>query len=263
MQKRYYWFKLKEDFMDDKRMKKLIKLSGGNSYFSIYIKLLLSTLRTEGVITYENLEDTLAGELALVLNEDEESVQITIDFLMKTGLMLDMGNNQYYLPEVAENLGSEGASAQRVREYRERQKALHCNSNVTPISAKRNGEKEKEKDIYIKDIKSSRPSRLNISNKKKRSPFKKPTVEEVAAYIQEKGYPIDAQEFVNYYEDRDWYCKDVPMRNWKNALYSWTKNQRERWPQERIQKASENKNKNSFQQNTYDFDKLEAELIQN
>lgn len=259
MQKRYYWLKLKEDFLSDKRMKKLIKLSGGKPYLSIYLKLMLSTLKTEGVITYENLEDTLAGELALVLNEDEESVQVTIDFLMKTELMLDMGNNQYFLPEVAANLGSEGASAQRVRAYRERQKALHCNTDVTATPLNSIGEIEKENRIinFSKEnhTKSATPT---LPQKKKQSIFKKPSIEEIKQYADSKGLSIDAQLFWSYYESVGWICGKVPMSNWKSAVCSWVRRERKFG-----NKGVPVNSYRSFQQNEYDFNQLEKDLMKN
>lgn len=144
MAKRYYWLQMKEDFFNDKRMKKLRKIAGGDTYTVIYLKLMLSTLETEGIIEFEGIEKTLAEELALVLDEDSDNIQVTLNFLINSGLMVDIGNNQFFLPVVAENLGSEGASAKRVREYRERQKALQCNTNVTEVKQISNGEKRRE-----------------------------------------------------------------------------------------------------------------------
>jgi len=144
MAKRYYWLQMKEDFLNDKRMKKLRKIAGGDTYTVIYLKMMLSTLETEGIIEFEGVEKTLADELALVLDEDSDNIQVTLNFLINSGLMVDIGNNQFFLPVVAENLGSEGASAKRVREYRERQKALQCNTDVTEVKQIGNGEKRRE-----------------------------------------------------------------------------------------------------------------------
>jgi hypothetical protein len=49
------------------------------------------------------------------------------------------------------------------------------------------------------------------------------------------------------------------MKNWKNAVYSWNKNQN-RWSDEKAQKAAAT---TSFQQNDYDFEALEKELQAN
>lgn len=287
MAKRYYWLKLQQDFLKDKRLKKLRRIPGGDSYAFIYLEMILSTLNSEGIIVYEGLEDNVAKEIALELDEDPDTVQVVVSFLLKTGLMEDLGDGRFLLPYVAENLGSEGASAKRVRDFRERHKALQCNTDVTDDTSKAlqcntdvtpekrfcNVEKRREeKEIdYIKDIKSDEPT-LSLQEtesedpeepkKKQRAPFQKPTVEEIDSYIHDKGYPVDAQEFYNYYEDNEWHCGKIPMKNWKNAVYAWNKNQK-RWSDEKAQKAAEAKTKNSFQQNTYDYEQLEKDLVKN
>ena len=291
MAKRYYWLKLQEDFFDDVWVKKLRKIAGGDTYTCIYLKMILKSLQDEGIITFRGIENTLAEEIALIIDEDPDNVQVTISFLMRAGLLIDIGNNQFSFLIVAENLGSESASAKRVREFRERHKALQCNTDVTEMKRevlqcntdvtdlKQNGngeidiekdiekEKEKEKEL-IKDIKSDEPT-LSLQEtesedpeepkKKQRAPFQKPTAEEIESYIREKGYPVDAQEFFNYYEDNEWHCGKIPMKNWKNAVYAWNKNQK-RWSEERAQKP---KPKPDFEQNTYDFDQLEKDLVKN
>ena len=37
--KKFFWLKLKEDFFRDKRIKKLRKIAGGDTYTIIYLKL--------------------------------------------------------------------------------------------------------------------------------------------------------------------------------------------------------------------------------
>jgi predicted phage replisome organizer len=270
MAKRYYWLKLQENFFDDVWVKKLRKIAGGDTYTCIYLKMILKSLQNEGIITFRGIENTLAEEMALIIDEDPDNVQVTISFLMRAGLLIDIGNNQFSFLIVAENLGSESASAKRVREFRERQKALQCNTDVTEMKQNCNVDIEIEKDIdiYKRDIKSDDPTlslqeteseKPEASKKKQRAPFQKPTVEEIESYIRGKGYLVDAQEFYNYYEDKEWHCGKIPMKNWKNAVYSWNKNQN-RWSDEKAQKAAAT---TSFQQNDYDFEALEKELQAN
>lgn len=152
MQKRYYWLKMEENFFKDIRIKKLRKLAGGDTYTIIYLKLMLSSLETEGIITYEGIEDSLAEEVALLLDEEADNINVTLNFLIKCGLLVELDNGQFYLPQVVENLGSEGASAKRVRDFRERQKkqeALQCNTEVTEVKQNGNGEIDIEKEIDI------------------------------------------------------------------------------------------------------------------
>jgi len=123
MGKRYYWLKLHNDFFTDKRIKKLRKIAGGDTYTVIYLKMMLKSVNNDGVLEYEGIEGTFAEELALDLDEDADNVQVTINYLMQTGLLEDVGNGEYSLSEVKNLVGSESASAQRVREYRDRKKA--------------------------------------------------------------------------------------------------------------------------------------------
>lgn len=153
--KRYFWLKLKEDFFQSKRIKKLRHMAGGDTYTIIYLKMQLLALRSDGVLTWTGLEDNFADELALDLDEKPEDVEVTLLYLLKTGLAETQDNISFTLPWVLENTGSENASAQRVREFRERQKALQCNAGVTQVKRIGNVEKEieidKEKEIEIEE----------------------------------------------------------------------------------------------------------------
>ena len=156
--KRYYWLKLREDFFNSKRIKKLRKLAGGDTYTIIYLKMQLLSLKNEGCLYYTALEDDFVSELALDLDEEEDNVRITVNYLMSCGLLETSDGEEYEMPFVKECIGSETASTQRVRDFRRRQKddkALHCNTNETKMKRVCNVEIEIEKDIDIeieKDI---------------------------------------------------------------------------------------------------------------
>ena len=153
--KRYYWLRLHDDFFDSKRIKKLRKMAGGDTYTIIYLKMQLLAMKTEGILKWTGLEDSIADELALDLNEEADDVKVTLTYLIHCGLAETSDNINFFFPYAISNTGSENASAQRVREYRERQKALQCNTDVTQVKQICNAEIEKEKDIDIeieKDI---------------------------------------------------------------------------------------------------------------
>lgn len=137
MEKRYYWLKLKDDFFSDKRIKKLRRIAGGDTYTIIYLKMMLRCINTDGVIEYEGIEDSLAEELALDLDEEADNVEVTVQFLLNAGLLIDIGENRYAMPTVTENTGSDNASTKRVQAYRQRQKAY-----VPKIEAKTNAERQ-------------------------------------------------------------------------------------------------------------------------
>lgn len=156
MGKRYYWFKLREDFFRQLAIKKLRKIAGGDTYTIIYLKMMLLAMQSDGVLGYECAENEFAENLAIDMDEEIDNVQVTLSFLLKNELVAPCGDGDVLLPEVVKNTGSESVSAERVRTFRER-KALQCNTSVTPMLRTGNKnvtlekeieiDKEKEKDI--------------------------------------------------------------------------------------------------------------------
>lgn len=55
------------------------------------------------------------------------------------------------------------------------------------------------------------------------APMKRPTLEEVQAYIAEKGYSVDAESFIAFYESNGWKVGKNPMKSWRAALVTWQK----------------------------------------
>lgn len=60
---------------------------------------------------------------------------------------------------------------------------------------------------------------------KKRTYFKPPTVEEVAAYVKEKGYSVDAEKFVSFYDSKGWMIGKNKMQKWRAAVATWQRKQ--------------------------------------
>ena len=153
MAKKYVWLKLKEDFFQQKAIKKLRKMtSGGAVYTLIYLKMQLLSLKNEGKLYFEGVEDNFIDEIALEIDESAEDVQMTVMYLQKNGL-LEIGDlpDEYILPEVLGSIGSETAAAERKRQQRlrEKEKKLIGCDNVTPLSlgvTKSHTEEDKEED---------------------------------------------------------------------------------------------------------------------
>ena len=153
MAKRYYWLKLPKDFFEDKAIKRLRHIAGGDTYTIIYLKMLLKSMEDDGKLFYEGIEDTICDEIALDINESADDVQVTISYLEKKGLLI-VTDSEVELTRLTEMVGSESAVTERVRKHREAQKLLQCNTSAlqgNTIETKCNTEKEKEieKDIDI------------------------------------------------------------------------------------------------------------------
>ena len=140
MPKRYYWLKLPEDWFRQKPIKKLRKIASGDTYTIIYLKMLLVSLKQEGKIYFEGVENAFYEELALDLDEDPENVKVTVEFLLSQGLMELVNESEYNLPEARNLTGSGSDSAERVRRFRDNHKDTE---NVVQIEAKTNAERQK------------------------------------------------------------------------------------------------------------------------
>lgn len=146
MGKRYYWLKLPDDFFRQKPIKKLRKIAGGDTYTIIYLKMLLISLKNEGKLFFDGVEENFTEEIALELDEEEENVKVTVQFLMAQGLLQLIDESEYELTECSRMVGSESASAERMRRLRDK-KTSQCDIGVTQQLHLSDVEKEIEREI--------------------------------------------------------------------------------------------------------------------
>lgn len=71
------------------------------------------------------------------------------------------------------------------------------------------------KDRLVKD---------SIDNIEPTKRFKKPTIEEIQAYCDERNNGIDAERFYDYYESKGWKVGKAPMKDWKASVRTWERN---------------------------------------
>lgn len=107
---------------------------------------MLLSLSTNGVIVYQGIESNLSKELALIMDEDEDNVQLTLSYLKQTNILIEEDENNYNIPLISELTGTETDWAKKKREYRKRQNE----DNVLTMSDKRREEIELEREKYAK-----------------------------------------------------------------------------------------------------------------
>lgn len=76
------------------------------------------------------------------------------------------------------------------------------------VRSKEYGERSKE--VGVKEIPSGEG---NIRAKR----FTPPTLEEVSAYVKERGSMVDPQGFIDFYASKGWMVGKTPMKDWKAA----------------------------------------------
>ena len=220
--KRYFWLKLHKDFFQRKEIKRLRKIAGGDTYTIIYLKMLLRSIMSDGKLYFDGLEDDFASELALDLDEKEENVQITIQYLLKSGLLEMCSDEEYYLPDTKDSTGCETAAASRMRRCRAKKDKLERN-NVTPMLQNGYGEIEKELEKEIKIEKEIDSSAKSTTTKRKR--FEKPTLSEIKQYCIERNNNVNAEHFFDYYESNGWKVGKNSMKDWKAAVRTWERSE--------------------------------------
>lgn len=122
---------MEQSFFEQKEIKYLRRLPGGDTYTIIYLKLILKSLENDGKIYYENIGDDYSQEWALEIEEDEKAVSFLVAFLINKGLMIDCGFDEFEITKTKSLVGSETASAERKRRQRERERELLQFKDVT------------------------------------------------------------------------------------------------------------------------------------
>ena len=259
--KRFYWLKLQEHFFQDKAVKKLRRMPDGDTCVMIYLKMLLLSLSSSGELYFDGLEPDFYTELALTLDEDEELVRDTLEFLMRVHRLEQKSETVYYLPEVGAVTGSESASAERMRKARQKPadaktqepvqapaeacdtESAHCDTPAAHCDV----EKEIEKELEIeKETESDAEKELfpesqtaaaavpetttTTGSRKKGTAFSMPTLEEIRNYCMHRGSTVSAEQFYDYYEANGWNIGKHPMRDWKAALRTWERHEKPSCP---------------------------------
>lgn len=127
--KRYYWFKMPDNFFNQIEIKMLRKVAGGDTFVIIYLKLLLISLKNNGQLFFEGFGNDVVEEVSLEIDEDLRNVEVTLNFLKSKGLMREVEADVYELQKAKLMVGSESSSAERKRRQRERER-----DNVTKLS---------------------------------------------------------------------------------------------------------------------------------
>ncbi|OHY30147.1 hypothetical protein BI362_07495 [Streptococcus parauberis] len=146
-EKRYWWLQLEHDFFDQKEIRALKRKEHGYILTTIYLELMLKSLKTSGSLFFDGIEDDFISELALEIDEPENMVAIVFEFLKSKNLLVQVSDDEIQLPSAMTRIGSKTQAAVRKAKQREREKAQ---SNVTVseygVTLSQNGHVKKRKE---------------------------------------------------------------------------------------------------------------------
>ncbi len=156
---RFYWLKLKEDFFEDDAIEWLEEQKNGKEYALFYLKLCLKSLKSNGTLIRRvgtMLVPYDTEKLAEITRSDFDTVVVAMELLKQIGLIEILDSGAIYISSLADMVGSESRSAERMRQLRERRKNLiepkdasQCDNNVTESDAQCHREIELEKEIEL------------------------------------------------------------------------------------------------------------------
>ena len=150
------------------------------------------------------------------------------DFVGSEGIAFDfisddiarMEEKQKETSETNRINGSKGGRPKKQTEPEETEENRNKPTEIEENQTKPYKDKEKDKDIYINN-KEKEKEREREPQKR----FTPPTIEEVAEYCLERGNGINAQHFIDYYQQGGWVLKNgKKMQDWKAAVRTWEGN---------------------------------------
>jgi len=220
---KFYWLQLKEDFFEDDAIEWLEEQKpNGRDYAYFYLKLCLKSLKSNGIlirqvgnilIPYDN------QKLAELSKMDFDTVTVAMELLKQIGLVKVLENGEIYITQLENLIGSKSMGALKKQQQRllSGQKEDKCPPKI-------------EIELKDKDI---------IKNK---NIFKPPTLEEVEEYCLERNNNIDAKAFYDYFNEGNWIdSKGNKVKNWKQKIITWEKNNKNINKKDRQQEIEEMK----------------------
>lgn len=131
-EKRLFWLQLKNTYFNQLTQKKMRKQPNGLEMQVVYLRMMLLSLDNKGYIFYQGVYDSIEEELSEEFNEPIELIKQTINFLVENKMVkTDKDEGGLFIPEALECTVSKGASAIRMERKRSKDKASHCDDDVT------------------------------------------------------------------------------------------------------------------------------------
>lgn len=206
------WIKITTDIFDDDKILLIESLPDAYAIIVVWFKLLClaGKMNNSGVFILGDKIAYTDKMLSTIFRMKESTVQLALQTFEQFG-MIEIVDGIITIPNWGKHQSIDKIEARNeyqknyMRMYRDKQKLL-CKTNSKTNSKVNVSGTEEDKNRIDKNI-------YNIH----------PTVDEVAAYVAEKGYHFDAEAFVAFYESKGWKIGKEPMKNWKACCATWEK----------------------------------------
>ena len=194
--------------------------------FRVFLHCLLMANFTEGRFEGKDIQrgqfvtslPSLSDQTKLSIRQ----VRVALDHLIMTGELTSKAFSKFRIITVVNYDKYQSNDRQD-----DSQMTVKCQSNDSQMTDKCQQYKKNNKNNNENNI-------ISLSRNNRGNNFKPPTADEINQYCDEKGiYGFDAEYFIDYYASRGWMIGKNKMKDWKAAIRTWLKRDRER------QKASQ------------------------
>lgn len=97
-------------------------------------------------------------------------------------------------------------------------------TNGTTTDTTTGQRRDNDRNTY-KNVKKGKNDKKREGEKKRR--FSPPSLQEVRDYIKDQNYTVDPENFIDFYESKNWYVGKNKMKNWKAALRTWERRRKD------------------------------------
>ena len=165
---KYYWLKLKRDFFKRHDIRIIERMPNGKDYILFYLKMLLESIDHEGSLRFSDTIPYNEDMLSVVTDTNVDIVKSAMDLFLKLNMIEVFDDETIYMSEVEKLIGSETKSAERVRNHREKQKMLQCNTDVTScnknVTQSKSKKKSKSIDIEVDVVEDGNGNEEDVDN---------------------------------------------------------------------------------------------------
>lgn len=263
MSKRFYWMKLKENFMTSDTVDFLMSQPNGAEYVVLYQMLCLQTLNTDGVLGRTIGEVMIPYDAAKIQRDCKyfsiDTVTLALGYYKKLGLIYEQEDGFLKIANYENIIGSETDSAERMRQKRgEKAVSAQCSHNVRtiPEQCSHNVTLEiemRDRDKHTHSIRASGDVPVGACVDGVIG-FEPPTLDEVKAFVKGRQLEhVDAERFYNWFSAAGWYRGKTRIVNWQAEALNWERGgiedaKRQTAPTRGRDKPSSSKN---FDERTY------------
>ncbi len=120
--KKYFYFKLKENFFYSPKILRLQGMPRGDTYTIILEKLYLATLNNAGKLEFEGGLPMSANDISRMFHRSIKTIEDALEIFEKIGLLTTLSDGTKQLTDIEDLTGESSKEADRKRSYRNRKK---------------------------------------------------------------------------------------------------------------------------------------------